>query len=189
MRFVVYDLETELPALRRGEIPEYGTTYAPRFDPAEMGVSVLCAFDSLEETYHVYLEDNLHEFQELIWEADTMVGFNNIRFDNQALAAKGLHVPTEKCYDILQHIRDARDGSFAGHSLDAMCERNFNETKTDLGSAAPKNWQLGRRGSVINYCLRDVHLTKRLFDAILDGPGLISPVDGCLMYLSHPAIY
>jgi hypothetical protein len=185
MRYIVYDLETERPALRKGETAEWGVTYAARFDPAEMGISVLAAFDSLEETYHVFLEDNLHEFLELAWSADLLVGFNNKRFDNPALSARGVHLDDFKCYDLLQEIRNARDGQFAGHGLGAMCERNFNEPKSADGAAAPINWQKGLHGQVINYCLRDVHLTRRLFERIFDGP-LVSPVDNSAIYMSHP---
>lgn len=185
MRYVVYDIETELPALKKGEAPDWGVTYASRFDPAEMGVSVLCAFDSIDGSYHVYLEDNLQDFAEIAWGADLLVGFNNIRFDNQALAARGIHLDSSRCYDLLQEIRTARAGNFAGHSLGAMCERNLNEPKTESGAMAPINWQKGRRGTVIDYCLRDVHLTRKLFEAVFDGP-LISPVDHSLLYLSNP---
>jgi DEAD/DEAH box helicase domain-containing protein len=185
MRYIVYDIETELPAIRKGESPEWGIQYAPRFSPRAMGIACLCAFDSLDDSYHVFLEDNLTDFVDLIWEADLLVGFNNIRFDNQALASRGIHIEPARCYDILQEIRTARGGNFSGHGLGPMCERNFNTEKSESGAMAPINWQRGKHGTVINYCLHDVHLTRQLFEAVFDGP-LVSPVDNSLLYLACP---
>ncbi len=72
---VVYDLETkESP-------PEVGWTAWNA-----MGISVGCSYDFLDDSYHVYMDDNMHKLAERLNLPETLiVAFNQISFDNNLL--------------------------------------------------------------------------------------------------------
>ena len=57
--------------------------------------------------------------------------------------------------------------SHLGFGLDATAKANQIGGKTGTGELAPINWQRGKIGNVIDYCLEDVRLTKRLIDRVL----------------------
>ena len=147
-------------------------------DFGNMGISCICAYDYTTDEYRVFLEDNLEAFQKLVNSHEVIVGFNSIAFDNRLCKAYGLSVQNEKRYDLLCEVRAAcglslnfEDGKREEHvslSLDALSERNFGLKKSGHGANAPILWQQGKFGAVIDYCLRDVMLTKKLMDRILN---------------------
>lgn len=140
-------------------------------DMANMGISVICAYDYVDERYRVFLEDNFREF-ELLAMQRPVVGFNSIKFDDQVCQAHGLKVDTH--YDVLVEIWRAaglephfvNDEDHRAFTLDALSQINFNVGKVGHGALAPVLWQRGKRGQVIDYCLHDVYLTKMLVDRI-----------------------
>jgi hypothetical protein len=153
-----------------------------------MGISVLCTYDYVEDRYRVFCVDNKEDFAARIKGA-LCVGFNNIPFDNAVLAAtSGWEAPKEEsCYDLLREIWAAAGNgpefnasTHAGYGLDAMCEVNFGLKKSGNGAMAPVDWQQGNFGTVIDYCLNDVMLTKRLFDAVMRGDYIKNPKGGDL---------
>ena len=62
-----------------------------------------------------------------------------------------------------------------GSAWDDMSKANFGTTKTGNGAMAPIDFQQGRYGSVIDYCLADVRLTKSLLDKVINNGFLTSP--------------
>lgn len=145
--------------------------YCQGWDEFEgMGIAVICAYSSWEDRYYVYLQDNLANFQALIDQAEEIVGFNSLSFDDQLCAANGLRVKTT--YDLLWHIRVAsgmpphyvKGVTRAGYSLGQLAKANLGYAKSGTGTLAPELWQRGNRGSVIDYCLGDVNLTRKLYE-------------------------
>lgn len=145
-------------------------------DFKNMGISVICAYDYVEDRYRVFERDNFDELQELLVIRKTIVGFNSIGFDAPLCEANGIAVPvlTTEHYDILAEIwegagleREFRYPSHVGFSLDACCKANFGTEKSGHGALAPVDWQQGKYGKVIDYCLNDVRLTKQLLDQII----------------------
>lgn len=137
-------------------------------DFQNMGISVICAYDYKEASYKVFLQDNLDEFTELTKER-ALVGFNSVAFDDKLLQANDINAVTT--YDLLQEVRLASGqpkqygkGLRRGYSLDALAKINLNTSKTATGALAPVMWQQGKIGAVIDYCLQDVVITKKLFD-------------------------
>lgn len=183
MRYLVYDLEIRKGILGRQDIPEAGIDYCQGWgDHANMGISCLCAYDSGEDRYRVFFDDNRGCFEELVKKADLLVGFNNIRFDDKVLAACGWPVGHGvPRYDILREIAAAKglnpNGIHGGHSLEACSTANGGSPKSGHGAQAPIDWQRGRTGSLVDYCLEDVRLTRQLFERIRDIGGLIDPID------------
>ncbi len=154
-------------------------------DHAGMGISVIGVYDYASDRYRVFCKDNFDEFQALVDSADLIVGYNSLKFDNQLCAANSLKVPNEKSYDLLVEIWEAHGlasvfqyPSHVGYSLDAVAQANFGDSKTGNGAMAPVLWQQGKIGQVIDYCLQDVRLTKRLMDQVINTEKLISPLTG-----------
>ena len=60
-------------------------------------------------------------------------------------------------------------------------------TKVLFCALAPIWWQQGKCGKVIDYCLHDIHLTKRLLDRIIRMGVLANPKERArTIYLRKP---
>ena len=197
MNALCYDLEIVKAIPGKEPIPTEIECCEGWHDHAHMGISCLCAYDYVEDRYRVFMEDNLEDFFRLCSKRELLIGFNNIRFDNLVLNAHpfSLQMPIqdEKCYDLLREVWVSAGlgptfvyPSHLGYSLDAVCRRNNLGTKTGDGAMAPILWQRGNLGRVIDYCLNDIVLTKRLFDLAAAGSQIISPKDGRQLQLKHP---
>ena len=182
---LIYDVEI-VAAIPPKETDEYleGIEYCGGWeDKASMGVAVICAWDSLEDRYRVFCEDNFKEFEMLVKQSDPIVGFNSITHDDVVCGHVGLKVHTD--YDLLQELwvaaglgRKYEHPTHAGFGLDAVAIANLGTGKTMLSESAPVLWQRGEIGAVIDYCLEDVRLTKLLMDNVLDDQGrLVDPRD------------
>lgn len=180
MNGLVYDLEIVRAIPTRGEEPMKWIEYCEGWtDHKNMGISVLGVYDYVHDRYHTFCEDNFDEFRALVERRDIFIGFNSVRFDNAVIkAVLDLEIPETKCYDIMRELMAAADTtSFAGFNLNATAHANLREKKTGHGALGPVQWQQGEIGSVIDYCLADVWLTKRLFDQIVKGVVMIDPRD------------
>lgn len=183
---IIYDIETENAILGRNEFAKPNIKYCAGFDDFKnMGISVIGVIDLATERTRVYLKDNLAEFAALVQSCDCVVGFNNHKFDDKLLAANGVSIPDGKSYDILAEVWRGlglgmryRHETHGGLSLDALVHANFRIRKTGSGALAPIDWQEGRHGKVIDYCLADVELTRRLLDKIIKCGKLKNPKTG-----------
>ena len=123
-----------------------------------------------------------------------LTGVKMNEFDNKVLACHGW-LPSEydwdsKSYDLLREIWIAAGlgpkfvyPTHIGYSLDAMVKANAayiggNFGKTGHGANAPIDFQSGNYGKLVDYCLADVWLTKKLFDLVRIGIGLVDPKTG-----------
>lgn len=166
-------------------------------DFENMGISVIGAYDYVEDRYRVFEGDNFDEFQDLIshhrWQ---VCGFNSIGFDALLCQANGLDVTTDvsRHYDILAEIwvgaglsRQFQYPSHIGFSLDACCKANFGTKKSGIGAFAPVDWQQKRFGKVVDYCLNDIRLTKQLLDQIIAHGYIRDPRDpGRIIEVARP---
>lgn len=171
---IIFDCEIE-KAIRSGsEEFESDVLYCNGWrDFENMGISCIGAYDYEENRYRIFCEDNLLEFQYLIDKHDIIIGFNSLAFDNKLCAANGIVIPDGKSYDILVEIwvgvgleREYKYPTHTGFSLSAVCKENFELDKSGAGYSAPVLWQRGKNGAVLDYCLWDVQLTKRLLDYV-----------------------
>jgi hypothetical protein len=123
---------------------------------------------------------DFERFQELVYRADRIIGFNSLSFDDPLCRAHGISIKTT--FDVLAETRAlsgqprhyVRGVTRRGYSLDRLARANFGKGKTGHGAEAPKLWQQGRRGEVIAYCLNDVRLTRDLY-YLLQNDRLIDP--------------
>lgn len=186
---IVYDIEIEKCIPDRRAQPDPSLRYCAGWnDHANMGIAVLCAFDTRDEMPHVYCADNLGAFRELI-DGQLVAGFNNRGFDDKLLAANGITVG--RSWDLCYAMRKAcgEPETFTpgvtkgGRRLDDICRANLPVTKSMHGELAPVEWQRGRIGGVIDYCMRDVMLTLTLIRKL---PTLIDPVTGSTVQVEGP---
>lgn len=196
MKALFYDLEIKKcipPKAKRG-LPRpalnpdleycYGWT-----DHRGMGISCLCTYASWEDDARVFDEGNLGEFHEYAGEADLLVSYNGLWFDNKVIDARphGKPMPKRKCFDLRVALLDAApDLRFErGYKLGEICERTFGLSKSGEGALAPVLWQGGRYAEVIDYCLKDTKLVQRLYQHCLEGRPLMG-LNGREIILAMP---
>lgn len=178
MNALIYDCEIirAIPHSDKPDLPEIQYC-AGWHDINNMGLSCISVYDYQEDAYRVFLADNFEEFQELANNRKHIIGFNSLSFDDRLCRFNGLHINTT--YDLLVEVFLAsgqppiytKGVTRSGYGLDDIALANLGRGKSGNGATAPVLWQEGARGQVIDYCLRDVTLTKKLFDrrgALLD---------------------
>lgn len=150
LRYGVFDVETKRSAAEVG-----GWHRAER-----MGISIVVLYDSGPDQFFVYRDDEINELVERLKELDLVVGFNNKRFDNQVLSAYTAYdlasLPT---LDILEEIKKRLGYRL---SLDGLAESTLGVKKSADGLMALKWYKEGRIDKIIEYCRKDVAITRDL---------------------------
>ena len=185
---LIYDTEIiKMIPPKSGEL-DPDLEYCAGFDDfANMGIALIGVHDYCFDQYRLFSKDELGDFQALVDYHDIVVGFNNIRFDNQLLAANGVKIPEDKCYDILVEMFSQFGGRRFGCTLGDVARVNFGAQKSGSGADAPKLWQQGFYGKVSDYCLHDIRLTKKILDRILRQGWIINPLNtAARLYLPRP---
>lgn len=160
---VVYDLEI------KNEISKIPGGWG---NHAGMGISVGCAFDYRLMRYRVFMDDNIQELVDRLNEEGTLVtAFNNMTFDNKLLRVNGLNLKPDDQLINYDMMRVSKIGAginpqrpIKGFKLDQHLEALQLPLKTADGAMAPIWWQQGKVGTVVDYCLADVHQERALFD-------------------------
>jgi DEAD/DEAH box helicase domain-containing protein len=151
LRYGVFDVETRRSAAEVG-----GWHRAER-----MGISVLVLYDSGPDRFFVYRDDEIADFVSHLKELGLVVGFNNKRFDNLVLSAyTACDLGALPTLDILEEVKDRLGYRL---SLDGLAEQTLGVKKTADGLQALQWYQEGRIDKIIEYCKKDVALTRDLF--------------------------
>lgn len=166
---VVYDLEIE------NVIDGKEVTWSTH---DKMGLSVGCLYDYSDGDYKVYFRNDMKSLVDRLNNAELIVAFNQIGFDNKLLRALGGDLKPDvdlPNFDMLYESRKSvgwREGDRfpKGLRLDNHLEATFGADlmKTDDGANAPILWQKGEIAQVTTYCLADVRREKMLFEHIVD---------------------
>ena len=177
---LVYDCEIARAIPRKNKPPIHGIKYCGGWRDFEgMGIACICVYDYQTDSTHVFCMDNLGGFLDLVEERQVIVGYNNWNFDDPLVDAHGVHIPDKKSYDLYKEIYLAHGYSFAdrvgGLKLENCAKVNLGgRSKTDDPAMAPVNWQRGKIGAVIDYCMADVFMIRDLLDLVIEGR-FISP--------------
>lgn len=141
-----------------------------------LGISVIGAYASWlpkADRLQAFKVDRFDQFQLLADQADEIVGFNSISFDDPLCLAHGIRVETT--YDLMREVRRAAGEPISGpctpgYNLAQLAQINLGATKTGLGKDVPDLWNgsPGRgiaqdKQRVIDYCLNDVELLRGLY--------------------------
>jgi DEAD/DEAH box helicase domain-containing protein len=126
-----------------------------------MGVSVAVIFDTLENRFEIFMEDEIEELFARLEKADLVVGFNIKRFDYAVLGAYSAKDLMElTTFDILEDIY-RRLGFRLG--LEHLAVETLDQGKTADGLQALEWFKQGQIDKVIEYCRHDVAITRDLF--------------------------
>lgn len=152
MRVVFFDLETQNLV---SEVGGWGSVEALR-------ISVACTFDQ-ERGYRDWWEAQAGDLLQVLRGASQIVGFNLNAFDFRVLAPYGdVSALVEKTFDMHAEIH-RQTGRRVG--LNSLAVINLGEAKAfESGVQAVRLWRTGRLEELVNYCRRDVELTRRLYE-------------------------
>lgn len=154
MRILTFDIET---------IHQPGAT---TFDISTQDITVVGIHDSQRDAYECYTVEELPELWKVIEQTDMLVGFNSDHFDIPVL---NKYYPGDltriKSLDLLKEIYNILGRRVR---LDAVAEGTFGARKSGDGLSAQKWWRAGEVQKVKDYCLKDVEITRKVFDYALE---------------------
>ncbi len=147
----VFDLETQHSAA------EVGGWHRAHL----MKISCAVLYDSRQQRFIDFTENQIPDFIRRLREFDRIVGFNTIRFDYQVLKGySNFDFNKLNNLDILQEVK-----KYLGFrlSLAHLAEITLGESKSADGLQALRWWQQGRIKEIIEYCRQDVRITRDLY--------------------------
>ncbi len=150
-RICYFDLETQKSA---EDVGGWQNTHL-------MMVSVAVVFDSLDERFYTFTENQIDALIKQLTAADLVVGFNCKRFDFAVLAPYTNHnLHTIATFDILEDIYNRLGYRL---SLDHLAQETLHKRKSANGLKALEWFKAGEIEKLTHYCKQDVELTKDLF--------------------------
>jgi len=160
-RIIYLDLETQRSAL---EVGGWQNAHL-------MMVSVAVAYDSLEDRFYAFAEDQLEKLVRQLSSADLVIGFNIKRFDYAVLQP---YTPVDlgqlPTFDLLEEIYTRLRYRI---SLDHLAVETLGRQKSGDGLKALEWFKAGKMDMLTEYCKDDVILTRDLFLHGLDKGYLI----------------
>lgn len=127
-----------------------------------MGVSVAVLYDSRADAYIHYLEDDMPQMMERLKTFDLLVGFNIKRFDYRVLSAYA-PLPFLTSLPTLDMLEEVKNRLGYRLSLDHLAQATLGSEKSADGLQALKWWAEGRVQEIIEYCTKDVAITRALY--------------------------
>ncbi len=151
MRHIVFDIETSNLF-----------SDVERHDPTLLDLAVVCIYDSATDSYHSYFQEELPALWSRLEHTEALVGWNSDHFDIPLL---NKYYPGDltliKSIDLMKEVQKAMGRRL---KLDTVAEATLGENKTADGLQALQWWKAGERDRVKEYCLKDVEITKKIFD-------------------------
>lgn len=155
MRVVTFDIETA------NWITETGSS-----DPVDLEIALVCIHDSETGAYSSYLAPELPQLWRILERTDILVGYNSDHFDIPLL---NKYYPGDlmrlKSLDLMQEVYAALGRRLR---LDAIAEATLGEKKIGNGAQSLEWWRAGEIERVRAYCMKDVEITKKIFDYALE---------------------
>lgn len=159
MRVLVFDIET------RNQFADVGSS-----NPTALDISLVGIHDSETDQYSSYLLEELPELWKIIEQTDMLVGFNSDHFDIPLL---NKYYPGDltkiKSLDILKEIQGVLGRRIR---LDSVAEGTLKANKSGNGLDAIKWWREGEIDKIREYCIKDVEITKKVYEYALENGSL-----------------
>jgi len=133
----------------------------------KLGISVLGAFFYSDSSYRTFEESELPEFEKIIRDLahkknGRVIGFNIAHFDLPVLQP---YISWNlKELPSLDLMRDVESGAGFRISLDNLSQNTLNAQKSGEGLQAIQWYKEGKIDEIKKYCLKDVELTKNLYE-------------------------
>jgi DEAD/DEAH box helicase domain-containing protein len=157
--YLVFDIETS------NTFDDVGSRDASKLDLALVGI-----YDSRTETYDSFIQSELPRLWEYMEKTDMIVGFNSDHFDlpllNKYYSGDLTTIPH---LDILKEVYDALGRRVR---LQSLAEATLKAKKGGSGLESITWWKNGEVEKVRKYCLKDVEITKKLFEYALANKSL-----------------
>ena len=154
MRIVTFDIETA------NWMSDIGTS-----DPADLTFALVCIHDSDTGEYKSFLEPELPQLWKILENIDLLVGYNSDHFDIPLL---NKYYPGDltriKSLDIMKEVQRVVGRRLR---LDAIADGTLGKKKSGDGAQSIKWWRAGEVDKVRQYCLKDVEITREIFDYAL----------------------
>ena len=154
LKEIFFDLETKLWS---SEV-EGGWSNIPGFG---MSVAVTCWDNS--NSFQRWLENDASELVKELERADKVIGFNSVGFDYEVLSAYEPNVHDlldGKSFDIIANIYGLLGFRV---SLENICSATLGKGKIGSGRDAVEWFRQGQIEKVVEYCQRDVELTREIY--------------------------
>ncbi|MEN9413398.1 MAG: hypothetical protein RLZZ342_485 [Candidatus Parcubacteria bacterium] len=153
MRIITFDIETA-GSMRGG------------FDPSQLELTICCIHDSQTDSYDSFLKEDLPRLWSVLETADMLVGYNSDHFDipilNKYYSGELTNI---KSLDLLKEVQNSLGRRI---KLDAIAAGTLGTKKSGSGLDAITWWKEGNIKKLREYCLKDVEITKRVFDHALE---------------------
>ena len=154
MRTITFDIET---ANWFGD--------GSRSEPADLSIALVGIHDSSTDSYDSFLEPELPRLWKILEGADLLVGFNSDHFDipllNKYYPGNLAKIPS---VDLMREIYTVLGRRVR---LDAVADGTLGKKKSGHGGQSLIWWRNGEIEKVRKYCLKDVELTKDLYEYAL----------------------
>ena len=128
----------------------------------KLGVSVVGAYVYGLDQYLAFEEHEMPKFEKLLLSAGRVIGFNIHHFDLPVLKPY-LSLNAKKLLT-LDLMDDIERGVGFRVSLDNLAEQTLGSRKSGDGMQAIKWYKEGKIDEIKKYCLKDVELTKNLYE-------------------------
>jgi DEAD/DEAH box helicase domain-containing protein len=151
-RIVYFDLETQKSA---DEVGGWNNKHL-------MKIAVVAVYDSLDGKFYTYLEDNVDKLVEKLLSADLVVGFNIINFDFAVLQP----YTTVDLKSRVRHfdiLKDVWDRLGYRVSLNQIAKSTLKIEKSGNGLLSLQWFKEGKMAQIIEYCIKDVEITRDVF--------------------------
>lgn len=147
---------------------------------AALRISVVGVYSYLHNKYFCYDEHEMEKLAVLFRESSRIVGFSSNRYDVPVLQhhfeklpdATGLDLFSKDRVDLLEEIEIATGRRI---SLERLSQANLGSGKLGEGAHAIELYKEGKMDELKAYCLKDVELTKALFEQYRDQRFLYIP--------------
>lgn len=154
MRIVTFDIETS------NWFGEGGVV-----DQSQLEIAVVGVHDSETNRYDCYTAPELPKLWSTLERTDILVGYNSDHFDVPLL---NKYYPGDltkiKSLDIMSEVYNALGRRLR---LDAIAEGTLGMKKSGDGGQSLRWWKAGEVEKVKSYCLKDVEITRKIFDFAL----------------------
>lgn len=159
VRIITFDIETS------NQFSDVGSS-----DSTMLNISVVGIHDSANDSLESFLVPDFPRLWKVIEQADALVGYNSDHFDIPLL---NKYYPGDltriKSIDLLREIHLSLGRRV---KLDAVAEGTLGTRKSGNGLDAIKWWREGKVDLVREYCLKDVDITRKVFDYALKNNSL-----------------
>lgn len=151
LREIVFDIETQNTFMDVGQGRHQ-----------DLKVSMVCLYDTLEDKYYSFKEDELNNLWPILEKCDRLIGYNSKYFDvpvlNNYYAGDLSKLPH---LDILEEIKKTLGFRL---KLDDVAKATLKIQKSGNGLQAVEWYKQGEIEKIREYCLQDVKVTKDIYD-------------------------